>query len=213
MNQYYPFSVLPLPFGYVDLMPRCDADTLYYHHRVFYEGEVAGLNALAVKHRLTHLSLTDLIALDLNLPSVAERRVKSKAGSVFNHHLYFDGMTDQAGLPPSSSLTTRLISLYGSMQRFERLMTEAAESLIGSGWVFLCSSGGGNVHIVLTENSDAVNLRTDYPILTLDMWEHAYIPIYHFDIPQYVSSWFSLINWGKAERRYLEAQRYFAGGQ
>jgi Fe-Mn family superoxide dismutase len=91
------------------------------------------------------------------------------------------------------------------MDRFQQLLTEAAESIIGSGWVWLAAEGDRGVHISTTENNDVVPLASVSPLLILDMWEHAYLPMNHFDKAAYVEDWFSLIDWGKANERYLAA--------
>ena len=82
---------------------------------------------------------------------------------------------------------------------------EAAESIIGAGWVWLVAEDGKGVHIAITENNDVVDLSSVTPLLVLDMWEHAYITLDHFDKAAYVDTWFSLINWTKAEQRYIAA--------
>lgn len=209
MNQTYPFEALSLPFDFTALMPRWDANTLYFHHGIYYKQAIRTLNALVEKHRLTHLNLADLISADLNLPVTQERQVKSAAGAAFNHHLFFDGLTDAVTIPPHSRLTMQIQAVYGSMRQFQTLMTEAAQSLDASGWVWLASSGNGNLHIIITKNNEVINLETDYPILVVDLWEHAYLPMEHFNIQKYIATWFTMIDWRKADRRYLEAQKFF----
>ena len=206
MEQYFPFEVSPLPYSYVGLMPRCDANTLYYHHDRYYAESVYELNRLVVRHRLTDRSLEQLVTEDYNLPAAQLDRLKAAAGSVYNHQLFFDGIACKAGAPPFNRLTEAIAATYGSMARFQQLLTEAAESVIGSGWVWLAAEGGRGIHISTTENNDVIPLASVTPLLVLDMWEHAYLSMDHFDKAAYVADWFSLINWGKAEERYLAAQ-------
>jgi len=205
MEQYFPFQTTQLPFSYVALMPHCDANTLYYHHGQYYDSEVYRLNQLAVRHRLTQLSLTQLLTEDIQLPAAQLRRLRSTAGAVFNHQLYFEGMTCQSGQPPVNSLTAAIIAAYGSMPRFQQLMLEAAQSIIGSGWVWLVVEGDQGIHIATTENNDVVALASVTPLLIMDIWEHAYQTQAHTGMAEYVENWFSLIDWGVANQRYLEA--------
>lgn len=205
MNQQYPFQPITLTYGLSALTPCCDPDTLYLHHSQYYTRMVRELNQLVNRHRLTGLSLTDLLSQDLSLSTVQEARVKNAAGAVFNHELYFRSVQDTAAPPPLNRLVGVLMSVYGSMQTFRRLLLEAAESLPGAGWVWLAAERGGSPHIVVTENNDVVNLETDQPIFILDMWEHAYFLDHQFNKEQYIDSWFSLLDWNRAEARYEKA--------
>lgn len=126
MEQYFPFQLSPLPYGYVALMPHCDANTLYYHHDQFYADAVYELNRLVVRHRLTDRSLRQLVTEDYNLPTAQLNRLKNAAGAVYNHQLFFDGIACKAGQPPHNRLTEELITTYGSMPQFRQLLTEAA---------------------------------------------------------------------------------------
>jgi len=204
MEQYFPFQSTQLPFSYVALMPRCDANALYYHHDQ-YDNAVYQLNQLAVRHRLTQMSLSQLLTEDIQLPAAQLRQLHSTAGAVFNHQLYFEGMTCQSGQPPYNSLTAAITAAYGSMSRFQQLMLEAAQSIIGSGWVWLVAEGDHGIHIATTENNDVVALASVTPVLIMDMWEHAYQTQAHLNTAEYVETWFSLIDWDVANRRYQEA--------
>lgn len=205
MEQNFPFQSSPLPYSYVGLMPYCDADTLYYHHDGYYDNAVYELNNLVVRHRLTGLSLTQLITEDIELPAAQLDRLKNAAGAVYNHQLYFDGLSCKAGTPPFNRLTETIVTTYGSMQAFQQLLVEAAESIIGSGWVWLVAEWDKGIHIATTDDNEVVALKFVTPLLVLDMWEHAYITQTHFDKAAYVNTWFSLIDWGKAEQRYISA--------
>ena len=205
MEQYFPFQSSPLPYSYVALMPHCDANTLYYHHDEYFTNAVYELNNLVVHHRLTRMSLSQLATEDINLPAALLARLRSAAGAVYNHQLYFDSISCKAGQPPVNRLTEEIAASYGSMDRFRRLMTEAAESIIGSGWVWLVAEGARGIHLATTPNNEVVALASVTPLLVLDMWEHAYLTLDHFNKPSYVDTWFSLIDWARAERRYLAA--------
>ena len=124
---------------------------------------------------------------------------------MYNHQLFFDGISCKAGAPPFNRLTEAITATYGSMDRFQQLLIEAADSVIGSGWIWLAAEGDRGIHISTTENNDVVPLAPVTPLLILDMWEHAYLTMDHFDKASYVEDWFSLINWGRANDRYLAA--------
>lgn len=205
MEQYFPFQVPALPYSYVALMPHCDANTLFYHHDTFFAEAVYELNHLVVRHRLTDRSLSQLLTEDINLPAAQLDRLKNAAGAVYTHQLYFDGIACKAGQPPFNRLTEAISASYGSMAQFRRLLTEAAESIIGSGWVWLVAEGNKGLHIATTRNNEIVALNAVTPILIADLWEHAYLTVEHFNKPAYIDTWFSLIDWSNAEERYLAA--------
>lgn len=205
MERYFPFQADPLPYSYVALMPSCDANTLYYHHDGLYAQAVYELNSLVVRHRLTHLSLKQLLSEDINLPTAQLNRLRNAAGAVYNHQLYFEGISCRAGQPPFNRLTEAITTTYGSMPAFQQMLREAVDSVIGSGWVWLAAEGNKGIHIATTANNEVLNLASVTPVLILDVWEHAYLPMDHFDKAGYVDAWFSLINWSVAEQRYLSA--------
>ena len=199
----YPFQAKQLSYGYISFVPYCDPDTLYLHHNRYYTKKVQELNRLVVQHRLEDTSLENLLTQKINLPIVQEKQLKSAAGAVYNHELYFDSIQNKIGSPPLNRLVGVLISIYGSMPRFKRLLLEAAESIPGSGWVWLVSERNGGPHIAITRDNEAVAFDSVQPILAIDMWEHAYFLDNQFDKEKYLDAWFSFIDWEKAEKRFL----------
>jgi len=200
MDQFYPFEVIPLP--HFSMMPCCDPNTLYLHYGQHYQSEVDRLNRLVVRHRLTHLSLEELLTVDINLPVAQVSQIRDAAGSVYNHQLYFDSIAANA-LPPHGPLATQLIATYGSMERFFRLLSEAAESIAGSGWVWLVAEENGALHLVVTRDNLTPALSAVRPIFVIDLWEHAFFPMNHFDKSTYLFTWFSTLDWAKANQRFL----------
>lgn len=206
LDQYFPFQAFALPDSYISMLPECDAHSLYYGHDDFYVNATHVLNQLVTMHRLTDYSLIEILtATDINLPAPQLARLQDAAGSVYNHQLYFDGLTCTKGQPPTIRITEAIIAAYGSIDNFRRLVGTAASSIIGSGWVWLVFESDRGLHIVTTSNNNTVDLASVTPILILDMWEHAYIRQEPFNKLSYVDTWFSLINWGAAETRYMIA--------
>ena len=206
LDQYFPFQAFALPDSYVSMLPECDAHSLYYGHDEFYVNATHTLNQLVTTHRLTDYSLIEILtATDINLPAAQLARLQDAAGAVYNHQLFFDGLTCTNGQPPVIRVTEAITAAYGSTENFRRLMTAAAESILGSGWVWLVFESDRGLHIVTTENNSTVDLTAVTPVLNLDIWEHAYIRDHPVNKAAYVDSWFSLINWGTAETRYMSA--------
>lgn len=214
LDQYFPFQAFALPDSYISMLPECDAHSLYYGHDDFYVNDTRILNQLVTTHRLTGYSLIELLnATDINLPAQQLARLRDAAGSVYNHQLYFDALACTKGQPPVIRVTEAIIAAYGSTENFRRMMTAAAGSIIGSGWVWLVFEVNRGLHIVTTPNNATVDLTSVTPILNLDMWEHAYIRQEPFNKAGYVDTWFSLINWGSAETRYMAAVGQAEGSQ
>lgn len=210
LDQYFPFQAFALPNSYISMLPECDAHSLYYAHDEFYVNDTRILNQLVTTHRLTDYSLIELLtATDINLPATQLERLRQAAGSVYNHQLYFDGLTCTKGEPPVIRVTEAITAAYGSTGNLRRLLATAASSIVGSGWVWLAFESSRGLHIITTQNNDTINLTSMTPILNLDMWEHAYIRQEPFNIPAYVDTWFSLINWSAAETRYMTATGQF----
>ena len=202
MSQRYPFQAMTLGFGLSSLSPYCDPDTLYLHHGQYYGQKVRDLNHLVSKHRLTNLTLEELITQDISLPRSQLARLKGAAGAVYNHELYFDGIQSTISTPPLNQLTGVLIGVYGSMNAFKRLLLEAAESLPGAGWVWLVAERSGGPHIVITDNNETVDLQAVQPIFVAYLWEHAYFLDDQFNKEKYLDYWFSFLDWKKAEARF-----------
>lgn len=207
MNQYYPFQAKALTFGLSSLSPYCDPDTLYLHHGQYYAQAVRELNHLVSQHRLTNLSLEELVSQDINLPVTQVNRLKGAAGAVYNHELYFDSIQGVMGKPPLNRLAGVLIGIYGSMDTFKRLLLEAANSLPGAGWVWLAAERNGGPHIVITDNNETVDLRAVEPIFVMDLWEHAYFLDDQFNKEKYLDVWYSFVDWDKAEKRFESARQ------
>ena len=206
LDQYFPFQAFALPNSYLSMLPECDARSLYYGHDAFYVNAAHTLNQLVTTHRLTDYSLIEILtAANINLPAAQLTRLRDAAGSVYNHQLYFDGLTCAKGQPPIIRVTEAIIAAYGSTENFRRMVTEAAASIVGSGWVWLVFEKNRGLHLVTTANNQTVDLTSVTPILNLDMWEHAYIRRHPFNQAAYVDDWFSLINWSSAETRYMTA--------
>ena len=205
MNNQYPFQAQPLPYSYIALVPYCDADTLYLHHAQYYAKKVCELNTLVRQHRLEHLTLEEILTRRINLPVVQEERLKSVAGAVYNHQLFFDGITDTPKEPPLNQIVGEVVAKYGTMDRFGKLIAQAAGSLLGAGWVFLTYEKTAGLAIVVTCNCETVALQSVTPLLAVDLWEHSYFLMNQFDREKYVDGWLSLIDWDKAEIRYQKA--------
>ena len=201
--EVYPFVARPLPYEYDALVPVLDAETLTFHHDKHYKTYVDNLNsALSDYPELQKKSLTELLTDISTLPGAVQTAVRNNGGGVYNHELYFDSMREPAGQEPDGALAEAIERDFGSYRQWKEQMKPAAVSKFGSGWAWLVADKDGRLSIVQTSNQDVPDLEDYVPILLVDVWEHAYYIQYQNRRADYVESWFGLINWRKAGKRY-----------
>lgn len=201
--EVYPFVARPLPYEYDALVPVLDAETLTFHHDKHYKTYVDNLNsALSDYPELQKKSLTELLSDISMLPGAVQTAVRNNGGGVYNHELYFDSMREPAGQEPDGALAEAIERDFGSYRQWKEQMKPAAVSKFGSGWAWLVADKDGRLSIVQTSNQDVPDLEEYMPILLVDVWEHAYYLQYQNRRADYVESWFGLINWRKAGKRY-----------
>ena len=201
--EVYPFVARPLPYEYDALVPVLDAETLTFHHDKHYKTYVDNLNsALSDYPELQKKSLTELLTDISTLPGAVQTAVRNNGGGVYNHELYFDSMREPAGQEPDGALAEAIERDFGSYRQWKEQMKPAAVSKFGSGWAWLVADKDGRLSIVQTSNQDVPDLEDYVPILLVDVWEHAYYLQYQNRRADFVESWFGLINWRKAGKRY-----------
>ena len=201
--EVYPFVARPLPYEYDALVPVLDAETLTFHHDKHYKTYVDNLNsALSDYPELQKKSLTELLTDISTLPGAVQTAVRNNGGGVYNHELYFDSMREPAGQEPDGALAEAIERDFGSYRQWKEQMKPAAVSKFGAGWAWLVADKDGRLSIVQTSNQDVPDLEDYVPILLVDVWEHAYYLQYQNRRADYVESWFGLINWRKAGKRY-----------
>lgn len=201
--EVYPFVVRPLPYEYDDLLPVLDEDTLRFHHDKHYKTYVDNLNrALADYPELQKMTLTELLVRLEKLPQAVRSDIRKNGGGVFNHVFYFDGLTCKPDQMPEGRLKEAIERDFGSYRDWREQMLREAQTLFGSGWVWLVSDAGGKLMILSTANQDTPDLKNMVPLAALDVWEHAYYLQYQNRRAEYAEGWLRLINWRKAERLY-----------
>lgn len=201
----YPFVVRPLPYEYDALVPVLDEETLTFHHDKHYKTYVDNLNGILADYpELQQKSLKELLSNIEALPAAIQTPVRNNGGGVFNHELYFDAMKSPVGQEPAGALAEAIERDFGSYKQWKEQMKQAAVSKFGSGWAWLLADRDGRLSVLQTANQDVPDLREYTPIFLVDVWEHAYYLQYQNRRADYVESWFDLINWRKALRRYEE---------
>ena len=196
------FQLPELPYAVEALEPHIDSKTMTIHHGKHHAGYTAKLNAAIEGTDLEGKSIEDILT-SLDLENGA---VRNNGGGYFNHCLFWEVMSPNGGGKPSGDLAAAIDAAYGSFEAFQDAFSTAAKTRFGSGWAWLCVHDGGKVEVCSSPNQDNPLMPGigcgGTPILGLDVWEHAYYLNYQNRRPDYVSAFFSVINWDKVSELY-----------
>ncbi|RRQ50164.1 superoxide dismutase [Maribacter algicola] len=196
------FQLPNLPYAYDALEPHIDARTMEIHHTKHHNGYTSKLNAAIEGTDLDGKSIEDILSnLDMN-----NMGVRNNGGGFFNHSLFWTILSPNGGGKPSGDLAKAIDGAFGSFEGFKDKFSDAAGSRFGSGWAWLCVHKGGKVDICSTPNQDTPIMPGvgcgGYPILGLDVWEHAYYLNYQNKRPDYINAFFNIINWDEVSKLY-----------
>jgi Fe-Mn family superoxide dismutase len=202
-----PFTLPPLPYAHDALEPYVDKATMEFHHDKHHATYVANLNkALEAAPELANKSLEELLANNVSgVPEAIRTAVRNNGGGVWNHNLFWQIMAPKAGGAPTGKLGEAITATFGSYENFKEKFTAAALGRFGSGWAWLIK-GANSLEITSTANQDSPISEGKYPVLTLDVWEHAYYLKYQNRRPEYVAAWYNVVNWAKANERFVSGK-------
>ncbi len=198
----YPFALDPLPYDYTALEPYIDEATMRTHHTKHHQAYIDNTNkALDDAPELKKYTLEELLTNLEALPVAVRERVRNNAGGHFNHTLFWRMMAP-AGTKPTVLLTTAIERAFGSLDAMKEQFNKAAQTRFGSGWAWLCLDSNKNLVITSTGNQDTPLAQGLYPILGLDVWEHAYYLKYQNKRMDYVTAFWEVVNWDYAAKLY-----------
>jgi len=189
-----PITLAKLPYEKKALEPHISAETIEFHYSKHHQGYVNKLNNLIAGTELEGKPLEEII---LQTP---DKVTYNNAAQVFNHTFYWNCMKPNGGGIPTGTVVTLIDKHFGSFENFKKEFTAAATSLFGSGWVWLVKTQDGNLEIKKTGNAGCPLSSGEIPLLTCDVWEHAYYIDYRNGRAKYVESWWNLINWDFVEK-------------
>jgi Fe-Mn family superoxide dismutase len=196
------FELPKLPYAYDALEPNIDARTMEIHHTKHHNGYTTNLNNAVAGTDLDKKSIQDILK-NLDISNAA---VRNNGGGFYNHSLFWEIMSADGGGKPSGELATAIDKDFDSFDAFKEAFSKAAGTRFGSGWAWLCVHKGGKLEICSTPNQDNPLMPevgcTGFPILGLDVWEHAYYLNYQNRRPDYVTAFFNVINWNKVSELY-----------
>lgn len=198
------FQLPKLPYAYDALEPYIDARTMEIHHSKHHNGYTTNLNNAIGGTDLEGKSILEIIE-NLDMSNMA---VRNNGGGFYNHDLFWQVMSPNGGGEPSGELAAAINEEFGSFDGFKEAFSKAAATRFGSGWAWLCVHKGGKVKVCSTANQDNPIMPEigcgGFPILGLDVWEHAYYLNYQNRRPDYINEFFNVINWAEVSKRYTE---------
>lgn len=198
------FELPQLPYSHDALEPHIDAKTMEIHHGKHHAGYTNNLNN-AIKGTALENSTVEEILSELDMDNMA---VRNNGGGFFNHSLFWSVMSPNGGGSPSEDLMDAINNSFGSFEDFKSAFSKAAGTRFGSGWAWLCVHSGGKLEICSTANQDNPLMNgigcEGYPVLGLDVWEHAYYLNYQNRRPDYIAGFFNVINWEVVSKSFSE---------
>jgi Fe-Mn family superoxide dismutase len=201
------FTLPPLPYGYDALEPTIDAETMKLHHDFHHKAYVDNLNkALAGQPELLSKSIVDILRNISSVPENIRQAVINNGGGHANHTMFWEIMGQGAGGKPTGELASAIDETFGSFDKFRDQLSQSAVTRFGSGWGWLVLDQG-KLKILSTANQDSPYMKGQYPIMGIDVWEHAYYLKYRNRRPEYVKAWWNVANWEKISERYARAKK------
>jgi Fe-Mn family superoxide dismutase len=192
-----PFTLPPLPYAMNALAPLISQETLEYHYGKHHQAYVTNLNNLIPGTEFEALSLEEII---MKAPAGG---IFNNAAQVWNHTFYWNSLrpaTDNN--QPQGALAEAIVKNFGSFEAFKEQFNKAATGTFGSGWAWLVADHSGNLSISSTSNAGTPLTDNKIPLLTCDVWEHAYYIDYRNARPTYVSKFWDLVNWDFAAKNF-----------
>jgi Fe-Mn family superoxide dismutase len=202
-----PFTLPQLPYAPEALEPHIDAATMKVHHGGHHNAYVTNLNkALEGAPDLANKSVEELLANNLSaVPENIRTAVRNNGGGHVNHTMFWSIMAPNGG-SPSGDISTAIDNSYGSFESFKEKFTTAAMGRFGSGWAWLIRKREGSLEVTSSANQDSPLMDGSFPIMGLDVWEHAYYLKYQNRRAEYVNAWWNVVNWAEINRRLREGK-------
>lgn len=200
------FELPKLPYDFAALEPHIDTLTMQIHHGKHHNAYVTNLNAALAG---TEAESLDIVSICKNISKYSPA-VRNNGGGHYNHSLFWSILGPNKGGNPSGELAEAINKAFGSFDEFKTLFNQAAATRFGSGWAWLCVKDDKSLAVCSTPNQD--NPLMDIaeckgtPILGLDVWEHAYYLHYQNRRPDYVNSFWNVVNWDEVSARFQAAK-------
>jgi Fe-Mn family superoxide dismutase len=195
----------PLPYGYESLEPFIDKLTVEIHHdkhhKAYFDNFMNAIKGTEIETK----DITEIFKNISKYPVV----VRNNGGGYYNHTFYWEGMKPNGGILPKNKLSEAITKTFGSFEELKKQFSELGKTRFGSGWAWLSIDDKGKLFVHSTPNQDNplmdITEKKGIPLLTMDVWEHAYYLKYQNKRPDYIEAFWNLVNWEEVEKRYENA--------
>ena len=185
-----------LPFAKDALEPHISAETLEFHHDKHHAAYVNNLNNLIEGSEFSEMSLEEIVR------QAPAGGVFNNAAQIWNHTFYFNGLSPRGVGKPTGDLAAAIDKAFGSFAAFKDQFSKSAVGNFGSGWTWLVKQDDGTLAITNTGNAGCALTQPGTPVLTIDVWEHAYYIDKRNARPAYIEAWWNVINWDFAAQNF-----------
>ena len=200
-----PFEVPPLPYDYAALEPHIDEQTMRVHHDKHHQAYVDNANKALEGTEWDDRPVEEVLQSLDSLPEEIRTAVRNNAGGHANHSLFWEIMSPNGGGQPQGALADAINGAFGSVDAMIEQVNDAGVKRFGSGWTWVVADNA-SLAVTSTPNQDTPLSDGKTPILGIDVWEHAYYLRYQNRRPDYLASWWSVVNWEEVARRLETAQ-------
>jgi Fe-Mn family superoxide dismutase len=201
------YELPDLPYPYDALEPHIDEQTMRIHHDKHHQAYIDKVNAALDGTEWEDRPIEYVLGALLDIvPEEKQSVVRNNGGGHANHSLFWELMSPDGGGEPSGDLGTAIDDVFGSFDELKTAVNQGGVNRFGSGWTWLVHDGTG-LAVYSTANQDSPYLNDDFPILGIDVWEHAYYLKYQNRRPDYLEAWWNVVNWDAVGERYAEAVR------
>ncbi|CNI00824.1 MULTISPECIES: superoxide dismutase [Fe] [Yersinia] len=187
------FELPALPYAQNALEPHISAETLEYHYGKHHNTYVVNLNNLIKDTEFAGKTLEEIV-------KTSSGGIFNNAAQVWNHTFYWHCLSPNGGGEPTGKVADAINQSFGSFAEFKAQFTDAAVKNFGAGWTWLVKKADGKLAIVSTSNAATPLTTADKPLLTVDVWEHAYYIDYRNARPKYLENFWALVNWSFVEK-------------
>lgn len=203
---YMAFELKPLNYSYNSLEPNIDETTMKIHHDKHYKTYTDKLNETLKDYpNLQKKKAEDLLEGTNSIPEEIRQAVINHGGGYVNHGFFWEILKKDTEL--SGEIEKAIIEKFGSFENFKEHFTKSATTLFGSGWAWLVLNEDEELEIIQTKNQDSPLSIGMVPLLTIDVWEHAYYIKYQNKRADYVEAFFHIINWKKVNELFVKAKK------
>ncbi|CAD6872125.1 superoxide dismutase [Fe] [Methylomonas sp. BW4-1] len=189
------FELPALPYAKDALAPHISAETIEFHYGKHHQTYVTNLNNLVPGTEFEGLSLEEIV-------KKSSGGVFNNAAQIWNHTFYWNSLSPNGGGEPTGGLANAIDRTFGSFEKFKEEFTKCAVTTFGSGWAWLVKNDKGGLELVSTSNAGCPLTAGQTPLLTCDVWEHAYYIDFRNLRPKYLEAFWALVNWEFASANY-----------